>query len=813
MRSGVFLELRALLDEALSGRMRNFEGSFARLLGMIGPNIAGFVALNPILSGFAAAAAVAAGGAAYLAYQMHLVAEERAAIAQGGAFSGNFQIIDPKAVEQARQAVDTLRGVFTGLGEKDVAEVINSIQQMGNFTNQVMNAMAADMANMWQQFGKDEKEAAKNMVSVFSDPMQSIDKIDKAFNGLTEDQRLFVTQAQASGNVLEAQAAIQTVAAQRSRQAHAERVAQLDALITKEKEWQTTVYEADANAQRMAQDNIDEYQKEKDAITKIDDALAGWAPKIADAAKTAQMLGDEFRKLVVEANKVSDAVDKIGAETRKQGSQEGILTAGIQAAIQRDDVGEINRLTAALKALHQESIVTGQKASDPYERTAIVKAEQDIKEWEASTKASQDQVRAHSAQVWLAMSKDTSLSVEQQHEAHEKYIDSVIAGNNAAAKSGLKAAKETERALLDSLNTQIGKIQEIARTDIELAQMRVKAHTLTAKAGEAAEQAAMKTELDAINKVYAQELAIAGLTVDQIAAIKKKMELEDLKIRDQMTINAQKAADATAQAWQSSMKEVNSAIDSQINPLLTGTEKLRTAFANVAKSLIEGQIKSGLNSLLTGVESAAGKAAGIPGAAASVQGGGLLGTLITTLTTAMGLNTAATTVHTAVAATNATGVVANTVATATNTAATTAASTTGGGGFLSALAGLGTLFGFADGTPMVQQSGLAVIHQGEAIIPAQANPFNGGRLGMISGLGALANPSAPSFDAGAGGGSQAGTSAPSGGDTHVHFNVSAVDGAGVGKFFKDNHSHIANAVGTAIRQGSGLGNRNLAFAK
>ncbi len=78
---------------------------------------------------------------------------------------------------------------------------------------------------------------------------------------------------------------------------------------------------------------------------------------------------------------------------------------------------------------------------------------------------------------------------------------------------------------------------------------------------------------------------------------------------------------------------------------------------------------------------------------------------------------------------------------------------------------------FDVGTPYVPSDRLAMVHQGEAIIPQKsAQAWRDGDLG--------------------------------GGDTHVHFNVSAMDAGGVQAFMKKNGGAIAKALVSASRGGS-----------
>jgi hypothetical protein len=74
------------------------------------------------------------------------------------------------------------------------------------------------------------------------------------------------------------------------------------------------------------------------------------------------------------------------------------------------------------------------------------------------------------------------------------------------------------------------------------------------------------------------------------------------------------------------------------------------------------------------------------------------------------------------------------------------------------------------GTDYVPQTGLALVHQGEAIIPASANP------------------------AAASGGSSGGS------PMAVSFNVSALDSVGVQAFFNRYGPQIANALSAHMNQ-------------
>jgi hypothetical protein len=321
----------------------------------------------------------------------------------------------------------------------------------------------------------------------------------------------------------------------------------------------------------------------------------------------------------------------------------------------------------------------------------------------------------------------------------------------------------------------------------------------------------------AIDALYAKELALAGLTQTKIAEIQNKQREENDKVAEAIYEAQAKAAEKTQQVWETGEKSVNSAIEGQINGLLAGTESWGTAGKKVITDLLEQLIKLGVERTLVFGENSIGGALGIAGASSS--GAGAAGLALTTAnTTALTANTAATAVSatstSANTATQSTGVaawVSNTVATLANTVATD-------------LSNIGHLFGFAEGTPMVKQSGLAVIHAGEAIVPKAMDPFAG--LSSFD-FGAWDIPRdqlsfvhqnelvMPAAEAGAfrgmlrGGGGGGAGGAPVTIAPQVAFHTSAIDGANVASFFRNNQRGMMKAIDEAVRHGAHLGLRGL----
>ena len=96
-------------------------------------------------------------------------------------------------------------------------------------------------------------------------------------------------------------------------------------------------------------------------------------------------------------------------------------------------------------------------------------------------------------------------------------------------------------------------------------------------------KAALETEKSAIEAAANQALASAALTSQQKIQILQSEKDALAEIARQEADAQAKAAEESAKAWDQFFKPLNSAIESQIGPLLKGTESLRTAFAKMAE--------------------------------------------------------------------------------------------------------------------------------------------------------------------------------------------------------------------------------------
>ncbi len=217
------------------------------------------------------------------------------------------------------------------------------------------------------------------------------------------------------------------------------------------------------------------------------------------------------------------------------------------------------------------------------------------------------------------------------------------------------------------------------------------------------------------------------------------------------------AAEQVRQAWESTLAPIENAINSSLQGMMEGTQSVRDGMRRLAQSVVLSFIQAGVKQAfsalakqmasltapmfgqggsLSGVGSLLGLGGGAAGAGGqAAQAAALTAntTALTTLTTALtghGVSltanttattagTAATTTNTASQTTNLIGnsvqTDVNTTAVAANTSALGASAASGGGGFLSFLGGLAM---FDVGTDSVPRDMVAMVHQGEIIVPA-----------------------------------------------------------------------------------------------
>ncbi len=228
--------------------------------------------------------------------------------------------------------------------------------------------------------------------------------------------------------------------------------------------------------------------------------------------------------------------------------------------------------------------------------------------------------------------------------------------------NGTKAAEELLKIAEAEASAEVDAFKKAATAREKQLDEQLKMHQLTMSQWADQTQDALQDEEQGIKAAYDRELQAAKGNSAQIIEIKKKEAAAIADIEQKIRDANAKAAEAEVAAWKSVADGIAGLLNSQVNGLLRGTETIGTAFKNMAASAIEALIQLGIK---LAAEAALAEAL-------SIATGGAVGG--------------------------------------------------GAGGVLSGF--IGSLGHFATGTPYVQNTGLALIHQGEMVTPAHLNPNN-----------------------------------------------------------------------------------------
>jgi hypothetical protein len=727
--------------------------------------------------GFTSLAAVALGlGAAfgYVAYQAH-TAHEAVRSLQNAAAANGFTM----ATEQSKALIASIQ-TLGDLSQSAAVDIGKAFAPLGPEAGAIVARMAAAdikaLSASEKELGTTAQEVAKRFIDLDSEGKKYVETSRNA----TQEDKEHMAAWVASGDKANAYLLIlrlMSPAITATAKAHELAIAKIQD------------HAAALERSRLSGESLTEAEKHIDSA--VDDVNAKFERQAAEADK----MGAALLNASFDADKLSKAlttamqVDKVADEVKKANDQILSLKAGLAAS---PDAGAASQLNRALEIAEDHLKKLHQEASDGLlGRDAVKQTEESIKEWQASTKASQDQVRQHAMAVWQAMASDQSLSLELQHEAHEKYIDLVIAGDNKAAKAGVKAAKDELDATEHGIEGQISDLERATEYETKHDEVLVKLKAMTEAQKAADVIKNLKSEEAAIDALYAKELTLAGLTKDKIVEIQHKLREENDKITEAMADPQAKAAEKTEQAWDSAAKTFSNAFTSQIDPLLKGTESWRTAGKKVLADLTEDTIKYFVEQGILATTNAAKQlvlgntivAAHVSGDAtmaeadASSSAAGLGGILVSV---ASAIKAFAGEVGAGVAAF---------MAPVIGPAAPAA-------GVAAEMSVLGFAVAGADiGMWDVPHDQLTMIHQNELVATAsQADAIR-----AVPGI--LANGGGVS---GAGGGV---TVAPT-----THFHVSALDGASVSQWMRDNSSNMAKSIDEAVRHGVLLGTKRLKLA-
>jgi hypothetical protein len=338
---------------------------------------------------------------------------------------------------------------------------------------------------------------------------------------------------------------------------------------------------------------------------------------------------------------------------------------------------------------------------------------------------------------------------------------------------------DAHKAAMDQYQAMIKVADEEFRQTQEHLGAEAKLHEITYSQETAALLAALDKRHAAETAATDGELSLYARGTAGYNAVLKTRSEEDAKYFADRQKIVDQATEREAQQWQKAADQIAGAFNSQLKGLLAGTTTWAKAMKNISADLIlkmiEDQVKLSVEFLArkamelsttiateAGMTSATTAGAALRAAAQVASGQASIFSLIANAVESITVSAGKTGAEVAAYVAPAVGPAAPAV----------------GAGAAAEVLGLSA---FDVGTDYVMRSGIAMIHQGETIVPAAqgSGPYTGknDRAG-----------------AGAGGG-------------NVSVNISAMDSRSVARFFNDNAGHMIRAINKGVRNGAHLGLR------
>ena len=495
---------------------------------------------------------------------------------------------------------------------------------------------------------------------------------------------------------------------------------------------------------------------------------------------TAAHLRQDAEAIVSSVDKLSSGAKKIDAD---------MATVKMQMAASLGDPKAMQEFQETYRRLTQMRLENSQKRADPIhlDRDALKQDEDALKHFDDTSRASNEtRLTGHIAMLKQMLGAE-QLTDAQRHQLQQDFESSQKQLFDSQTKLGEKSAKDVLGANEAAIQGQIAHLE--AQTQHTLAQldMQVKLKEITEDKKAALAIAALKREEQAVDALFAKELALAGLSLTQKQQITDKAQAYDDRAAKEVFAEQAKAAEASAKAWDAATKTINSAFDSQIGGLLHGTTSWEQASKNVLATLTEDTLKYFLNRGMLYTENLAKHAA---------MNLGILASDTSTQAAATGAHAAGAAAQKAIDTTTIVGDAARAAAGAyaavagvpvIGPALAPAAAAVAYGGALA-------FNSFDIGAWNVPQDQLAMIHRNELVMPAAEA---GALRSMLSGA-------AHGGDGQSGGGTSVGVS-PS-----AHFHISAMDSRDVERALRGNQTGVMKVINQAVRDGAHLGLRRIA---
>lgn len=682
-------EAHYMIDELSRGDMKRFEGT---LMNVSSTFLIANKALIPWAVGLAAATA-ALGLFIYKALQADETVRQLTVSAAVGQFS--------QTAEQAAAVADQF-SKLSGQGQVASREIVAAWQRMGEGGSQMATALIPYMEALARAEGTDLAQASQKLLAIQSDLGGAGLKYLISIRGVTtatiEQYKQFVAAGK-EGSAFKV--ILDALAIQIGAVADA---------TTKEKAETEALARAATLTGGAFADNIDPLAKFKEMEIEVTARTRDMTAALHGAANAAETAGNaaaaasaRLRALGLAA---AGAYDAVGAQSRKLAGDETTLRSALSDAVSKNDVTAIYELSKGLEKLNEAKAKNAQQGGDPlgFGRDKVQQDQDALTHFANTFRGTNEQLLTAEIAKNKAMLKDDSLTAEQRFALQKELDGREKQLWDAQQKSGAKADKDALGAAEETIKGQIRADEDRSRAIIEHLNAEVKLKVLSQKDATNQTIAELNKEKTAVDERYRAELALAGLT----ATKKKEIENEQLSFDDQIALKIQeaqeKAAEASAKSWKSFADATAGAINGQVNGILKGTTSISQAFKNMAASAIEDIIKFCVKWL---AEQAATQA----GILASQTAGVAAKKAIDTTSKSSDASTAAAGAYAATASIPIIGPILAPIAAAT---------------------AFGAVEAFDVGAWSLPRDQLAMVHQGEMIVPSRGGVADEFR-GMLSG--------------------------------------------------------------------------------
>ena len=616
-------ELRALADEAASGRWRQFDGSLINFTVHGAQAAAAFASINPVLTAIGAAAAAAAAAIGFATYEASAAANAVKQI-QIDAVEGQFKLTSAAAAT-LRDDLVKLGNLGSIFGSSTVEEYAAPFLKLGE-AGPVIAKLTIEYAELTKG-SKKLGEVGDEIAKYFADLSTKGRELVQSTAGITSTQKanydIFVASNQtlsAYGMIVDALRARYETYRQQLITTRAAQADQTTAMLNAADEAMggahamNQVSAATAKATADIEANTAAWNRNRAALEGAASAARTLQAGLAEALKVDKVAGGikeagaEIAKLeagiAAAGDKSSPAIDALGRALEiaranlsklQEQARDGIL--GRDALKQAQDANELlasgfkgpqTGLLTAQRAARQGVANSAAPGSDEQleAQKAVAAKTKEIRDAENEDYLRQDEIKVASAGKNSAeiiairqaeVAREISIFGEGSNQAiaaEERLAKAKEAAANRGAATATKAAKDELGATEEGIKGQIAALERHTAAVIDHLGVELKLHQITAQAEVAAVVAALAQEKAAADALYSHLAELAGVNQTKKAEFAEQEQALNDKVAEKIFDSQAKAAEKTEQAWDKTMTSINGAFDSQIRRLAEGYGKL-----------------------------------------------------------------------------------------------------------------------------------------------------------------------------------------------------------------------------------------------